>query len=82
LIHVTRVGCFALLAVILAGGDGGEAIAKAGKGRLHRARSSTSDAYATLPGWGTPSPRQQARPGSMHYYGGPKSSMWRNPAED
>jgi len=56
--------------MILTAGTGGNAVAETGKGRLH-ARSPAAE--ERLP--------QQARPGPMSYYGGPKSPMWRGSAE-
>jgi hypothetical protein len=67
-----RILCFALLAAILAAGMCGDAVAKAGKGRSY-ARSTASE---------EPSTQQQARLAPMRYYGGPKSPMWRGPAEN
>jgi hypothetical protein len=76
MIHLTsttaRIGCFVLLATILAAGIGGDALAKAGKGR----------SYARSPASEEPSTPQQARLAPMRYYGGPKSPMWRGPAEN
>jgi hypothetical protein len=76
LTHVTsitaRIGCCTLLATILAAGMYGDAVAKAGKGRSH-ARSTASEEVST---------QQQARLAPMRYYGGPKSPMWRGPAEN
>jgi len=75
LTHVTsrtaRIGCLALLAILTAG-IWGDAAAKAGKGRLH-ARGPAAEELST---------QQQARLGPMRYYGGPKSPMWRGPAEN
>jgi hypothetical protein len=74
--HVTsrnaRIASFALLATILTAGISVSAAAKAGKGRL-QARSPVAEELL---------PQQQARLGPMRYYGGPKSPMWRGPAED
>jgi hypothetical protein len=76
LIHATsitaRILCFALLATILAAGMCGDAVAKAGKGR----------SYARNPASEEVSAQQQARLAPMRYYGGPKSPMWRGPAEN
>jgi hypothetical protein len=77
--EIKRVGCFALLAMILAAGISGEAIAEA-KGRLHRARNSLLDVRSTLPAHG--GPHEQARLGQARYHGGPKSPMWRGAAEN
>jgi hypothetical protein len=70
-----RIGFITLVATVLTVGICGDAVAKHGKGRLH-AGSSISESHAQLVS------QQPARPGSMHYYGGPKSPMWRGPAEN
>jgi hypothetical protein len=70
--RTARIGCFALLAAILTAGIWGDAVAKAGMGRLH-ARSPAAEELST---------QQQARLGPMRYYGGPKSPMWRGPAKN
>jgi hypothetical protein len=74
-----RIGFVTLAVTILTVGICGEAVAKAGKGRLHvpglvaesRAKES-ADSVQPVP--------QQAQLGPMRYYGGPKSPMWRGPA--
>jgi hypothetical protein len=76
LTHVTfrtvRIGCCALLATILIAGTCGDALAKTDK--LHpQIRSPATEMLST---------QQQARLGSVRYYGGPKSPMWRGPAEN
>jgi hypothetical protein len=70
--RAVRIGCFALLAAILSAGNGGNTVAKTGKGRVH-ARGPASEELV---------PQQQTRLGPMRYYGGPKSPMWRGPAEN
>lgn len=74
-----RIGFITLVATILTVGISvgicGDAVAKHGKGRLH-ARSSIAESHAQLVS------QQPARPGPMRYYGGPKSPMWRGPAEN
>jgi hypothetical protein len=70
-----RIGFFTLVAAALTAGICGDAVAKAHKGRLH-ARSLTSESHAQLV---APEP---VRLGTMRYYGGPKSPMWRGPAEN
>ena len=70
-----RVGCVALLAIILTAGICGDALAKHHKGRLH-ARSVADESRAQLVS------QQPVRLGPMRYYGGPKSPMWRGPIEN
>lgn len=70
--QLIRIGCFALLAAMLASWISAEAVAKS-KVRLHDAQRSLLDTRATLPSNG-----ESVSP--MHYYGGPKSPMWRGPA--
>jgi hypothetical protein len=72
LMQLTRIGCFALLAAMLATWISAEAVAKA-KVRLYQAQRSLYDTRATKPASGEPLP-------PMRYYGGPKSPMWRGPA--
>jgi hypothetical protein len=67
-----RIGFLTLVAAILTVAICGDALAKAHKGRLH-ARNSVSESRAQLVS------QQPARLGSMRYYGGPKSPMWRGP---
>jgi hypothetical protein len=70
--QLIRIGCFALLAAMLATWISAESLAKA-KVRLYDAQRSLYDSRATLASNGEPvSP--------MRYYGGPKSLMWRRPA--
>jgi hypothetical protein len=72
-IRNARIGFVALAAAVLTAGICGEAVAKARKGRLH-ARSPLSESRVQ------PVPQQPVRLG--RYYGGPKSPMWRGPAEN
>jgi hypothetical protein len=74
-IRSARVGLVAWAVAALTAGIGGDAVAKAHKGHLH-ARSELSDSHAQLV---APEP---VRLGPMRYYGGPKSPMWRGPAEN
>jgi hypothetical protein len=69
-----RIGFVTLVAAVLIAGICGEAVAKAHKGRLH-ARGPLSESRVQ------PVPQQSVRLGAMRYYGGPKSPMWRGPAE-
>jgi hypothetical protein len=73
--RAARIGIATLAVTILATGVGGDAVAKAHKGRLH-AHSSTSESRAQLVS------QQPARLGPVRYYGGPKSPMWRGPVEN
>jgi hypothetical protein len=68
-----RIGFVTLAVTILTAGFCGNASAKAHKGRLH-VSSSVYESRAQLV------PQQPAQFGPMRYYGGPKSPMWRGPA--
>jgi hypothetical protein len=68
----TRIGFAALVAAIVTAGFSGNAVA-AHKGHRH-VHSSVYESHAQLV---SPQPAQL---GPMRYYGGPKSSMWRGPA--
>jgi hypothetical protein len=70
-----RPGFVILIAAMLTAGICGDAVAKVHKGRLH-ARGSTYESHAQLVS------QQPVRPGPMRYYGGPKSTMSRGPAEN
>jgi hypothetical protein len=71
-----RIGFATLITAVLTVGLCGDAVAKVHhKGRLH-ARSAVYESHAQLV---SPAP---ARLGPMRYYGGPKSPMWRGPAEN
>jgi hypothetical protein len=67
-----RIGFATLVAAIMTAGFSGNAVA-AHKGHRH-VHSSVYESRAQLV-----SP-QLAQPGPMRYYGGPKSPMWRGPA--
>jgi hypothetical protein len=73
----TRIGFAFLAAVIAATAMPGEAWAKHWKhvARHHCTRKQLQDAQASIV-------RQPTRLGPMRYYGGPKSPMWRAPAEN
>jgi hypothetical protein len=64
-----RIGFVTLAAAVLTVGICGDVVAKGHKGRLH-ARSAGYESRAMLV---SPEP---ARPGTLRYYGGPKSPMW------
>jgi hypothetical protein len=70
--RTVRVGYCALLATILIAGVCGDALAKTDKVRP-QTRSPATEMVST---------QQEARLGPMRYYGGPKSPMWRGPAEN
>jgi hypothetical protein len=70
-----RIGAIALLALALSGGIYRASAAEAGErspSPLHQT-AARSQRLVTPP----VSPEQQAHLGSMRYYGGPKSPMWR-----
>jgi hypothetical protein len=69
-----RIGFIALAAAVLSAGLCGDASAGVHKGRVH-ARSAFYERRAQLV---SPAPTHL---GPMRYYGGPKSPMWRGPAE-
>ena len=70
-----RTGFATLITAVLTAGLCGDAVAKVHhKGRLH-ARSAAYESRAQVV---SPAP---ARLGPMRYYGGPKSPMWRGPAD-
>jgi hypothetical protein len=72
-----RIGFVTLVAAILTVGFCGDAFAKVHKGHRHaHARSVAYESRAQLV------TQQPARLGPMRYYGGPKSPMWRGPAEN
>ena len=86
-VGTARIGLAILVGAILTAGICGEAVAKSYKVRVahrvhhkvhfaHRAHWHESRAEAVLF-----VPQQPARLGPMRYYGGPKSPMWRGPAE-
>jgi hypothetical protein len=67
----TRFGFLALAAIVLSAGICGDAVAKPDMRHLHVHRlalKAHAEAIAT---------GEQARSGSLRYYGGPKSPMWR-----
>ena len=76
--RIARWGFVVVLGAILAVATSGEAAAKHRKGHLHYAHvhHSIAGSHAQL------LPQQAARLGAMRYYGGPKSPMWRGPAEN
>jgi hypothetical protein len=65
-----RIGFVALVATILTAGISGDAAAAIHKGRLH-ARSPILESHAQLV------EQTPVQSGTMRYYGGPKSPMWR-----
>jgi hypothetical protein len=76
--RIAQLGNLIVVGAILAIATSGEAAAKYRKGHLHHAHVhhwiAGSHAQAL--------PQQPVRLGAMRYYGGPKSPMWRGPAEN
>jgi hypothetical protein len=70
-----RIGVFVPVAAVLSIGVCGDAAAKTHKRHLHAHRSVAESSAQLVP-------QQQVRLGAMRYYGGPKSPMWRGPAEN
>jgi hypothetical protein len=70
-----RIGSVSLAATLLIVGLCGDCAGKAVKGHLH-ARSVTSEGNMQ------PVSQQPVQLGGARYYGGPKSPMWRGPAEN
>jgi hypothetical protein len=64
-----RIGFVTLAVAVLIVGICGGAVAKGHKGRLH-ARSAANESRAMLVS------QEPGRPGTLRYYGGPKSPMW------
>jgi hypothetical protein len=67
-----RTGFFVLIATMLIAGSCGDAFAKTGK---VRDRNQALNAYAA-------EPVKSTGLAPMRYYGGPKSPMWRGPAQN
>ncbi|MBR0935747.1 hypothetical protein [Bradyrhizobium jicamae] len=67
--------CGALLTTVVSG----EAFARHHGGHLH-ARLHTRHAFASS--HAELASRQPSQPGTLRYYGGPKSPMWRAPVEN
>jgi hypothetical protein len=77
-----RIGLGMLVAAIMTAGTGGEALAKSGKRHVHARHIARHGC-----GGDSITPHQsvllqRVRLGPMRYYGGPKSPMWRAPAEN
>jgi hypothetical protein len=86
-----RIGFSVPVAIILTAGVCGDAVARTGKGRLHvrhlaaqnlAAQNPAAQGLAAEGRGGEAVKSEQARLGPMRYYGGPKSPMWRGPAEN
>jgi hypothetical protein len=75
--RIVRAGLVILVGT-MAIATNGEAAAKHRNGHLHdmHAYHPIAESHAQL------LLQQPARPGAMHYYGGPKSPMWRGPVEN
>jgi hypothetical protein len=78
-----RIGFVTSLAAVLIAGICGDAVARTHHRTHHRvhvrhlhARSASFDSHAQL------APQPPVQPGTMRYYGGPKSPMWRGPSEN
>jgi hypothetical protein len=70
-----RILFVTVVAAVLTAGICFDAVAKTHKGGLH-ARGVASESQVQL------ASQQPTRLGPMRYYGGPKSPMWRGPAEN
>jgi hypothetical protein len=70
-----RIDVFVPVAAVLTVGVCGDAAAKTHHKRHLHAHRPGAESRAQL------MPQQPVRLGAMRYYGGPKSSMWRGPAE-
>jgi hypothetical protein len=70
--RTAQIGFATLVAAIVTTGFSGNAVA-AHKGHRH-VHSSVYESHAQLIS------QQPAQPGPLRYYGGPKSPMWRGPA--
>ena len=93
-VRSARVGFAILLGTILAAAASGDAAAKVRKAHLHARAHLHAEAYLHARSFGSesrgwesawnqePVSQQPARLGPMRYYGGPKSPMWRGPAEN
>jgi hypothetical protein len=73
-----RIGLAAVIAAVLVVGICGEATAKTHRTHIRhvQVRSFMLESHAQLV------PQPPVRPDAMRYYGGPKSPMWRGPAEN
>jgi hypothetical protein len=73
-----RIGFAAVIVTILVVGICGEAVARTHRTHVRhlQARSVMLESRAQLV------PQPPAQTGAMRYYGGPKSPMWRGPAEN
>jgi hypothetical protein len=88
----TRTGLVVLVAMLLIAAIRDDAVAKTGKRRLHAHHPVESHESLRAKNLGVknlggePVKSEQARLGPtlgpMRYYGGPKSPMWRGPAEN
>ena len=78
--RIARWGFVVLFGALLTTMAGGEALARHHSGRLHAARLHAHHGFASSHAeLASPQP---SRLGPIRYYGGPKSPMWRGPAED
>jgi len=81
-----RIGFVTLVATMMTAASGGDAAANAGKGRHHSrhvtAQAAHRESAKRLHLVSQQPNRLPVRLGAMRYYGGPKSPMWRGPAEN
>jgi hypothetical protein len=78
LTRVLRVGAIVLLAVAFVSGVCGESAAQTVERSSSQPRETASRSRGSANAMA--SSAQQAGPGPMRYYGGPKSPMWRGPS--
>jgi len=81
----TQSGLFVLAAMVLTAAICDDAVAKNGKRRLHAhppVESHRIESHGMESFGGASAKNEQAHLGPMRYYGGPKSPMWRGPAEN
>jgi hypothetical protein len=79
---IARIGFVVLSAAVLTAGICGDAFARAHKKHLHH-RGFTIESRDKQSGKSLQFVSQEpVRLGPMRYYGGPKSPMWRGPAEN
>jgi hypothetical protein len=79
--RIFRIGLLMSAAILVAPTDG-EVLAKTGKRHLHVRHFAVHGRAARLAMPLQLALQQPARLGAMRYYGGPKSPMWRAPAEN
>lgn len=70
--RITRIGIVAVAAAVAVAGLSSDAVARQRHHQAHLHKTHLLDAYA-----GDTSLRDSSTPGTLRYYGGPKSPMWR-----